>query len=219
MTADTTRADTTRAGPGMAQIPPGDLTGLLAARLCHDLVSPLGAIGNGVELLEMSADFPGLSKSPEMRLIAEAVAAARSRIQGYRMAFGSATGDQRVGRSDLARLLDGVATHGRLQITLSAEGDFPRTEVRMVLLALMCVETALPWGGRVTIQHQAPGWAVAATFDRCRHDPDLWGWLDGCPARNPAPAEVHFALLAEAAMARNRPLQHQITGTEIRIGF
>lgn len=41
-----------------------ELASLVAARLCHDLVSPLGAIGNGVELLEMSGDFPGISKSP-----------------------------------------------------------------------------------------------------------------------------------------------------------
>lgn len=49
MTVDTTR------------IAAGDLAALLGSRLCHDLVSPLGAIGNGVELLEMSPDFPGLA--------------------------------------------------------------------------------------------------------------------------------------------------------------
>ncbi len=52
MTVDTTR------------IAAGDLAALLGSRLCHDLVSPLGAIGNGVELLEMSPDFPGLAQSP-----------------------------------------------------------------------------------------------------------------------------------------------------------
>ncbi|MDN5568336.1 MAG: histidine phosphotransferase family protein [Paracoccus sp. (in: a-proteobacteria)] len=187
MTVDTTR------------IAAGDLAALLGSRLCHDLVSPLGAIGNGVELLEMSPDFPDIAQSPEMRLIAEAVAAARSRIQGYRMAFGIASGDQRIARAELARLLDGMAAQGRLTITLEAEGDFARTEVRLVMLALMCLETAMPWGGRVMVVRNAPGWRLVADCDRARVDPDLWSWLDGGSARTPAASEVHFAMLAETA--------------------
>ena len=62
------------------QIGSGELAQMVGSRLCHDLISPLGAIGNGVELLEMSPDFPGISDSPELRLIAESVAAARARM-------------------------------------------------------------------------------------------------------------------------------------------
>ena len=43
-------------------IAPEDLAVLLGSRLCHDLVSPLGAIGNGLELLELSGEFPGIAK-------------------------------------------------------------------------------------------------------------------------------------------------------------
>ena len=67
-----------------------ELASLVAARLCHDLVSPLGAIGNGVELLEMSGDFPGISKSPELALITESVRSARARVRFFRTAFGHA---------------------------------------------------------------------------------------------------------------------------------
>lgn len=201
------------------RIAPGDLAALLGSRLCHDLVSPLGAIGNGVELLEMSPDFPGLAASPEMRLIAEAVAAARARIQAYRMAFGSAQGDQRISRTDLQRLMDGVAEQGRLQITLDAEGDFARPEIRMVMLALMCLETAMPWGGRVIVLRDMPGWRLVAECDRSRIDPDLWAWLDGGQARPPAPSEVHFALLSEAARTEGRSLSHELDQTGGEIAF
>ena len=130
------------------QIGSGELAQMVGSRLCHDLISPLGAIGNGVELLEMSPDFPGISDSPELRLIAESVAAARARIQAFRIAFGQAQGDQRVSRAELARLAEGVSAQGRLKVQLDAQGDFARADVRMVMLALMCLETALPWGGR-----------------------------------------------------------------------
>ena len=60
-----------------ATVPEADLASLVAARLCHDLVSPLGAIGNGVELIEMGGQ-PASGKSPEMALISDSVAAARA---------------------------------------------------------------------------------------------------------------------------------------------
>ena len=80
------------------------LASLVAARLCHDLVSPLGAIGNGVELLEMSGDHPGLANSPELTLIGDSVRAARSRVRYYRMAFGHAPADQRVAVAEITQL-------------------------------------------------------------------------------------------------------------------
>jgi len=52
-----------------------DLTALIGSRICHDLISPLGAIGNGVELLQLS----GMGDSPEMALISESVTNANLR--------------------------------------------------------------------------------------------------------------------------------------------
>ncbi|MBU3029877.1 histidine phosphotransferase family protein [Paracoccus marinaquae] len=210
MTFDTTR------------IAPGELAALLGSRLCHDLVSPLGAIGNGVELLEMSTDYPGISGSPELRLIAEAVAAARSRIEVFRMAFGQAQGDQRLPRAELHRLLAGLSAQGRLRIELDAEGDFARPEIRMILLALMCLETAMPWGGRIVVLRSQPGWRLVAESDRMRPDPALWAWLDSTEfdaARAPAPAEVQFALLAEAAGAAGRRLTWDMDDEGAEIAF
>ena len=99
------------------------LASLVAARLCHDFVSPLGAIGNGVELLEMSGDYPGIANSPELTLIGESVRAARARVQCYRMAFGHASPDQRVAVAEIAQLAQDYARGARL--TVEVEG-FPQ---------------------------------------------------------------------------------------------
>lgn len=211
--------DTMQTATAPFRISPGDLSALLGSRLCHDLVSPLGAIGNGVELLEMSPDFPNIDASPEMRLISEAVAAARARIQAYRMAFGMAQGDQRIGRTELDRLLQGMAAQGRLQITLDAAGDFARPQVRMVVLAVMCLESAMPWGGRVIVLRDTPGWRLVAECDRSKPDPDLWAWLSGGAARMPTPSEVHFAILAELAADQTSPLRAEIDQTGAEIAF
>lgn len=206
------------------QLIPGELAQLLGSRLCHDLVSPLGAIGNGVELLEMSPDFPGIANSPELRLIAESVAAARNRIQAFRIAFGQTQGSQRVSRAELAKLITGMAAQTRLTVQLDAEGDFSRAEVRMVMLAMMCLETALPWGGSITIVHSTNNWRFVAEASRTKQDPNLWHWLGGdcdkdASTRSVAPSEVQFALLAEAAQQEQRTILWDVdeTGAELLI--
>ena len=64
------------------------LTALVASRICHDLISPIGAIGNGVELLTMES---GGTLRPEFALISESVANANARIRLFRIAFGAAS--------------------------------------------------------------------------------------------------------------------------------
>lgn len=207
--------DTTRLAPGR-------LAALVGSRLCHDLVSPLGAIGNGVELLEMSGEFPGITQSPELRLISESVAATRDRIQAFRMAFGLAQGEQRIGLAELTRLVQGLAAQGKLKIELDAAGDFARAEIRMVMLALMCLETAMPWGGHVVLLHGQTGWKLVAEGDRMKPDAALWSWLSGGTeemCRPPAASEVHFALLGEAALETGRRVAWEMDEKGAEITF
>jgi histidine phosphotransferase ChpT len=67
-----------------------DLASLLCSRLCHDLLSPVGALNNGIELLADEQD-------PEMRercleLLAESAKASANKLKFYRLAFGAGGG-------------------------------------------------------------------------------------------------------------------------------
>lgn len=202
---------------GIALLTSGRLAALVASRLCHDLVSPLGAIGNGVELLQLAPPGPD---APEMALIAESVAAARARIASFRLAFGQTAGEARMSRGDLAAALGDLTGAGRLRAELAAEGDAARSEVKMILLAVMCLETALPWGGRVLVCRTDAGWRLVAEAQRTRVDPALWSWLGGDHARRlPAPAEVQFALLAEEAASQTRRIAWELDETGAEIAF
>lgn len=223
---------------------PTFLAGLVASRLCHDLISPLGAIGNGVELLSMPP-MPGTGAGmgnilggfsggagagihgPELQLIAESVESAKARIRLFRIAFGHAPADQRMGRPEIAALLDNVAQSGRLSFDWQAEGDHARREVKMVMLAVLCLETALPRGGRVLICKAGSYWRLIAEASRTRPDPALWSWLgpaEGAPKLPPedrspiTPALVQFALLPQEAGTAGRQITWEIdeTGAEIR---
>src|SRR5437588_10866895 len=67
-----------------------DLASLLCSRLCHDLMSPVGALNNGIELLADEQD-------PEMRdkcleLLADSARASANKLRFFRLAFGAAGG-------------------------------------------------------------------------------------------------------------------------------
>lgn len=201
-----------------AVLPPAELAALVAARLCHDLVSPLGAIGNGVELLQMAPPGPAAGTA-ELALVAESVAAARARIASFRIAFGPA-GDARMSRADLATALGELTATGRLKAELSSDGDATRAEVKLILLALMCLETALPWGGRVLICRTDTGWRVVGEAQRTRPDLALWCWLGGDRGpRLPTPAEVQFPLLGAEARAQCRRIEWEVDASGADIAF
>lgn len=193
-----------------------DLTALTGSRICHDLISPIGAIGNGVELLLMD----GATRGPEIALIAESVANANARIRFFRVAFGGAGQDQRIGRPDLASILDDISRGGRLQVTLTCPPEVARREAKLALLSLMCCETAMAFGGRIAIERGGARWTVTGQAPRLKIDAGLWEVLSNPHAAiEITPAQVHFALLAEDIARQGRRLTVEVRETEVRMGF
>lgn len=197
------------------------LAALVGSRICHDLVSPLGAIGNGVELLMMS----GTTAGPEIALIAESVTNANARIRFFRIAFGAAAAGQSVARAEIRSILDDMTRGGRLMIDWQVAGDPPRPAVKLAFLALQCLETALPFGGRVRVTATEDRWLIAADSLRLRDLPDLWAQLRQEPAAAPlaaaplAAAQVQFALLPREAHHQDRRISLDLGPTTIAIGF
>ena len=164
------------------------LAALIGSRMCHDLVSPLGAIGNGVELMQMMQP-----PSPEMDLVSEAVKMAQDRIRLFRLAFGVADDAQTVHAADLVAALCALEGNGRLRVQPDLSGTMPRAAARRLALAALCAESALAWGGDIAVTPTG----LSARAHRLRLDPDLWPLLaQGAAPKEPSSATVHFALLA-----------------------
>lgn len=174
-----------------------DFAALIGSRICHDLISPLGAIGNGVELLAMTP----AGDSPEAALIAESVANANARLRFFRLAYGAGGGQ--VAASDIRSILAGMTRGGRLAVDWQVAGDPPRRRVKLAFLALQCLETALPWGGQVTLRAAGGNWQAEARGARLAVDEALWSNL-GAARPDPAlgAAQVQFALLPVEARAQ-----------------
>lgn len=193
--------------------PAPDLSALIGSRICHDLVSPLGAIGNGVELLGMSQP-----PSAELDLISESVAHALARIRMFRLAFGAVRDDQRISGREVASILDGLGKGGKIRFEWKMPTDLPRREAKLLLLLTQCCESAMAWGGVLVLAHNPQGWQLDVRAPRLRLDPALWKPLAaGVQPADPRPAEVHFALVPEGLAATGHSLSVSTTDEEIHL--
>ena len=192
-----------------------DLAALIGSRICHDLISPIGAIGNGVELMMME----GAQTTHEMALVAESVVHANARIRFFRLAFGAAGGESASGRAEVAQVLADLTRGTRLRIELDAMSSMPRASVKLALLLVLCLETAMPYGGAIKIVQGGDQWTIRANSERLKVDPALWEVLNSGDATDIGPAQVQFALVAEELVRQHRRLTTEVTATEIRFAF
>jgi histidine phosphotransferase ChpT len=193
-----------------------DLLALLGSRICHDLISPIGAISNGVELLMMD----GSTMGPEIALISESVANANARIRFFRVAYGAAGADQKIGQAEVVSILSDLTRGGRLAIDWHGPADLPRREVKLAFLAIQCLETAMAFGGRIAVDCRDGRWTLTGTATKLKIDGDLWEVLTN-PAAKPdiTAAQVHFALIPDELSRQNHHLTTRIEQTQISISF
>lgn len=151
-----------------------DFASLLCSRLCHDLLSPVGALNNGIELLADEHD-------PEMRarcleLLAESARASANKLKFFRLAFGAAGGfsdlvDSREARAAIEGLIgsDGKVTLG----WMVSESSLSKTSIKILLnLALIAVD-ALVRGGRIDVGAEGGEIVVRAEGKRLVLDSEL----------------------------------------------
>jgi len=180
-----------------------ELGALIGSRLCHDLISPIGAIANGVELIMLADSVP----STEMHLVSESVEDANARLRLFRIAFGMASAEQNIAPDDLRAIFGYMNPRARHRVEWHGDAAIPRPAARLALLLIFCMESALPRGGRITAGFQGAGFrAVCEDDPLVAYDSALWDRVltgDGDP-REVTPAQVHFplagALAAEAGL-------------------
>ncbi|MEG3180342.1 histidine phosphotransferase family protein [Sphingomonas sp. LT1P40] len=133
-------------------ISPTDFASLLCSRLCHDLLSPVGALNNGLELLADEQD-------PEMRqrcleLLAESAKASANKLKFFRLAFGAAGGfGDTVDTREAQAAIDGLfGDNHRVSVGWMVENPVLPKQVIKVLLNLALIGgDALVRGGQLDI--------------------------------------------------------------------
>jgi histidine phosphotransferase ChpT len=168
-----------------------------------------------VELIALS----GMDDTPEMVLIAESVENANARIRFFRVAFGAAEVEQTIGAQEVATIVEGLGRTGRHRIDWAASGG-PRVEIKLVFLVILCVASAMPWGGTIHVRRTGDSWQVSGTADRVKIDKALWDAL----GRPDAPiavssAEVEFPLARATAARIGRSLAIEMGAASVIVSF
>jgi len=193
-----------------------DLQALIASRICHDLISPIGAIGNGLELLsEMSGQG-----SPELMLIDQSARSANAKLRYFRIAFGASRTDMSVGKDELSRVLKDMFEETKLKVSLhSGASSLPRPLVKLALLLILCAEKALPFGGNLEIALSPEAVSFKADSREVRADPELWDALaTGILPDEIASDQVQFALTAHCLADMNLRAMVEHSDTTLSIG-
>ena len=128
-----------------------ELASLLCSRLCHDLLSPVGALNNGLELLADETE-------PEMRercmeLLADSARASANKLKFFRLAFGAGGGfGESIDTHEAKNAIEGL--YGDKKITVGwmvSEERLPKGAVKLMLNLAMLAGDALVRGGRLDI--------------------------------------------------------------------
>jgi histidine phosphotransferase ChpT len=185
-----------------------DLAALVSARLCHDLISPMGAIGNGLELLQMAE---GRHAGPELALVTDSLATALAKLRFYRVAFGPADAEGRIS-VDETDLITRNMFPGRLTASWTTESrDLPRPLVKLVFLALLCLEKSLPMGGKVRIAARPEQVTMSVEGRRTAAPAELWAHVtDGATLPQLRSDGIQFALLRQHLVAHGAELSARI---------
>ena len=195
---------------------PLSLAKLIASRICHDLISPVGAIANGMELVALA----GADRTPEFELISDSVAGANARIKFYRIALGMSSAEQKLGRSEISKILSEFYKGTRLTCAWEVQDDCRRTEVQATFLALLCIASALPSGGQLTVERDSDTWNILAQGNLVRADQALWDSLtSGIAPDALEPADVQFVMLPECASTLERRVRFEIADNSLLISF
>lgn len=133
-------------------ISPVDFASLLCSRLCHDLLSPVGALNNGLELLADETD-PAM-RARCMDLLSESARVSANKLKFFRLAFGAAGGfGERVDTREAQAAIEGLlGDNKRLTLDWVVErADLTKSAIKVLLNLSMIAGDALLRGGRLTI--------------------------------------------------------------------
>ncbi|MDB5443639.1 MAG: hypothetical protein JWP86_3269 [Phenylobacterium sp.] len=161
-----------------------ELAAFLAARMCHDFISPASAIVSGLDLLEdpTAQDM----REEAMSLISASARKLSDLLQFSRVAFGASASAETFDARELEKLAQGVFAHMRAELVWTVEpAALNKAAARAILNLAQLAGGALPTGGvaRIRVVQEAGSLAIAADASgpRARLRPEVLRGLQGQP--------------------------------------
>jgi histidine phosphotransferase ChpT len=149
-----------------------EFAALLVSRVCHDLVSPVGAVVNGLEVLEDERD--ATMRADALKLVASSAEQAAARLQFARIAFGAAgSAGAELDLGEIGRSVKGLVRGGKVEVDWkAAHVNWPKNWAKLLMNATLLAADSLPRGGKVEVETApdgaAPSFTVKATGQGAR---------------------------------------------------
>jgi histidine phosphotransferase ChpT len=136
----------------VASLTPLDLAALLCSRVCHDVISPVGAIVNGLEVLDSEQDEE--MRAVAMELIKKSAVSASARLQFCRLAFGAAGSfGATIDTGDAEQAARAIFVNDRTSLQwISPRRLISRNAVKLLLNLCLIAAGAIPRGGVITVE-------------------------------------------------------------------
>jgi len=142
-----------------------DLASLACSRVCHDVISPVGAIINGLEVLEEEKDAE--MRQVALDLIKKSAATASARLQFCRLAYGAAgSAGASIDTSDAENVTRGLIGDERTKLVWNVPRQLaPKNKVKLLLNLCQLAFSAIPRGGVVTVAVSGEGETIEAEIE------------------------------------------------------
>jgi histidine phosphotransferase ChpT len=126
---------------------------LIASRICHDLVSPVGAVNNGVELMQELGEDAG---DEAVKLISDSAQQASIRLKAFRLSYGAAGTDKNIGFKEIREAFSDLLKAGRVQAEFEPDLGVkfsmpPRGFFKCMLNLLVLAEECNHGEGKITV--------------------------------------------------------------------
>jgi len=134
-----------------------ELAALLCSRVCHDLISPVGAIVNGLEVLDDSKSSD--DREFALNLIRKSAKTASAKLQFCRLAFGAAgSAGAQIDTGDAENMARGFLEDDKTKLTWNLPRTLqPKNRVKLLLNMLILAQQAIPRGGMLTVEATGEG--------------------------------------------------------------
>ena len=181
-----------------------DLAALLCSRVCHDVISPVGAIANGLELMD-DPETDAEMKATALDMVRSSAKTATAKLKFCRIAFGAAgSAGAQIDMSEAGEVAKAFVGEEKVKLDwLAPRENRPKQEVKLLLNMLLVALTGIPRGGVVTVSAEGKTLAVKAQGERAKINEGLAAALDGTADLATMDARLvqpyYARMLAEAA--------------------
>ena len=141
-----------------------DLAALLCSRVCHDLISPIGAIVNGLEVL--AEDKDPATQQFALELIKKSSGTASAKLQFCRIAFGAAgSAGAQIDSGDAETISRGFFEDDKTKLIWNLpRALLPKNRIKLLLNMLLIAGQAIPRGGTITVDSIGSGETAGFTI-------------------------------------------------------